>query len=34
MVEISVTFSGEYVTLKGKAALKGIGINLEESQKE
>jgi hypothetical protein len=33
MVNISVTFSGKNVTLRGKTALKGIGINLAESRK-
>jgi len=30
MVEISVTFQGRNVTMKGKAPLKGTGINIEE----
>jgi hypothetical protein len=30
MVEISVTFQGRNVTMKGKAPLKGTGINFEE----
>jgi len=30
MVEILVTFEGENFTMKGKTALKGIGINFEE----